>query len=200
MQVKTAWEGQDLPHTYLAYHELEKCFNKYPNYAGQEDCFKVHVLDPATLQLQATWQLPSTCTAAAVSPNGCLLASAHQTRPPGAARPVQTSSSDSHSHTDGPSQLQEAAVPPSEVGHDESSLDLPCTHVSFSILLPEAQKALVPKLDLSGQSIEDGKGAQEVDVVGPHFLCAVCQLSRCYVTACHSISTARYTVRFLVLS
>lgn len=133
--------------------------------AGQEDYLQVHVLDPATLQLQAIWQLPGTCTAAAVSPNGCLLASAHQARLPGAAQPTQTSSPDSHTHTYGQSELQTAAAPASEDGHHDSSLGLPCTHVSFNMLLPEAQKVSTPKPGVSGQCVDDDKSTMEVEMV-----------------------------------
>ncbi|KAA6424772.1 MAG: hypothetical protein FRX49_05439 [Trebouxia sp. A1-2] len=40
---------------------------------------EAHVLHPDTLHLQAKWQLPGSCAAAAVSPNGCTLATVHQT-------------------------------------------------------------------------------------------------------------------------
>ena len=46
-------------------------------FAGNPLQLEAHVLHPHTLHLQAKWQLPG-CVAAAVSPNGCTLATVHQ--------------------------------------------------------------------------------------------------------------------------
>lgn len=48
-------------------------------FAGNPLQLEAHVLHPDTLHLQAKWQLPGSCAAAAVSPNGCTLATVHQT-------------------------------------------------------------------------------------------------------------------------
>ncbi len=47
-------------------------------FAGNPLQLEAHVLHPHTLHLQAKWQLPGSCAAAAVSPNGCTLATVHQ--------------------------------------------------------------------------------------------------------------------------
>ena len=47
--------------------------------AGNLLQLEAHVLHPHTLHLQAKWQLPCSCAAAAASPNGCALATIHQT-------------------------------------------------------------------------------------------------------------------------
>ena len=47
-------------------------------FAGNPLQLEAHVLHPHTLHLQAMWQLPGSCAAAAVSPNGCTLATVHQ--------------------------------------------------------------------------------------------------------------------------
>ena len=50
-----------------------------PVFAGNPLQLEAHVLHPYTLHLQAKWQLPGSCAAAAVSPTGCTLATVHQT-------------------------------------------------------------------------------------------------------------------------
>jgi len=47
-------------------------------FAGNPFQLEAHVLHPHTLHLQAKWQLPGSCAAAAVSPNGCTLGTVHQ--------------------------------------------------------------------------------------------------------------------------
>ena len=81
--------------------ECTACNNKRLNLTsvvlgGQRQQLEVHVLAPNTLQLHAKWQLPPSCSAAAISPNGCSLATVHQTPEPLPQRSL--SASDRHTH------------------------------------------------------------------------------------------------------
>ena len=96
------------------------------------------MLEAATLRLQATWQLPGTCTAAAVSPNGCLLAAAHLLQPLGNSSTANSVPQTSHSHTDTLPGMQEVTQT-LDSGYASDAQGL--AKVSFSVLLPMAQKA-----------------------------------------------------------
>lgn len=86
---------------------------------GQQQQLEVHVLAPNTLQLQAKWQLPPSCSAAAISPNGCSLATVHQTPEPLPQRSF--SASDRHTHP--PHLGAQSQVSPEQDGVNPMSVD-----------------------------------------------------------------------------
>lgn len=121
---------------------------------------QVHVLDPITLHMQASWQLPPNCTAAAVSPNGCLLATAHDCQPLGRSLARDSAAQASDSHTD----VNRTGLALQETPQGSTDSD-GLAQVSFSMLLPMAQQALtmakpVGVLDQSQESVE-----MDIDIV-----------------------------------
>lgn len=97
----------------------------------------MHVLEAATLRLQGTWQLPSTCTAAAVSPNGCLLASTHLPQPLGNSSTGYSVPQTSDSCTDTVLSMQEVSQ---SIDQGYATEAQALARVYFSVLLPAAQK------------------------------------------------------------
>ena len=133
-----------------------------PCYAGR---LQVHVLDAATLHLQASWQLPSTCTTAAISPNGCLLASASHSQPLKKSSALDSAAQDSHA--DGGHRAQNHAGSGGKQ-MQEGLTDSDCSaNVSFSMLLPTAQQALTTAKSVG--TPEQGQGSMDIDIVSCSF-------------------------------
>lgn len=130
--------------------------------AGQ---MQVHVLNPVTLHLQASWQLPNTCTTAAISPNGCLLASAHHSQPLRNSHALNSTASDYKTETGHHGQYHEVS------GHPKMQDSHGPTNVSFSMLLPVAQQVLKP-VGVSDQ----GQDSMDIDIVSCN-CCSCCHLT-----------------------
>lgn len=124
---------------------------------------QVHVLDSVTLHMQASWQLPPNCTAAAVSPNGCLLASAHDCHPLRRSLARDSAAQASDSHTDGSPRVQNSAGSALRETREDLTESDGSAKVSFSVLLPQLQQALAmakPVPDQSRESME-----MDIDIV-----------------------------------
>ena len=132
------------------------------------------MLDAATLRLQATWQLPGTCTAAAMSPNGCLLAYAHLPQPLGNSSTGYSVPQTLDRHTDTLPGMQ-AVTQTVDLGYASSNQGL--ARVSFSLLLPSAQMAIenLEQPRASGAALgtpEEPHAARGVDAVSSYWILA----------------------------
>ncbi|KAL0040981.1 hypothetical protein WJX77_001111 [Trebouxia sp. C0004] len=150
-----------------------------------------HVLHPHTLHLQAKWELPCSCAAAVVSPNGCALATIHQTTYQ--SLPCLHQSSESIASqavneslkqklaTQRPAEHEAVSQQPAEHEYgDPMAVDLPErqketgtktvdmspwateTMVKFGVLLPEAKSLVQVSAQSSGHKTDEGCKAEEV--------------------------------------
>ena len=125
----------------------------------------MHVLNAATLHLQASWQLPNTCTTAAISPNGCLLASAHQSQPLRNSLILDPAAPDSD--TDRGHQVQDDAASRLKKLHEGLTDPAGPANMSFSMLLPMAQQVVTTAK--SGGTPERGQESMDIDIVSCSF-------------------------------
>ena len=133
-----------------------------PCHAGE---LQVHLLDAATLHLQASWQLPSTCTTAAISPNGCLLASANHSQPLRNSPALHSAAEDSD--TDGRRRVQNHARPGPKNTQEGLTDPSGSANVSFSMLVTSAQQALATAKSVG--TSEQGQGSMDIDIVSCSF-------------------------------
>ncbi len=129
-------------------------------FAGSPLQLEAQVLHPHTLHLQAKWQLPGSCAAAAVSPNGCALAIFHQTTDQNLSSLHQSSQSIASQAVNESLKQEPATQRPAE---HEAVSQQPAEHAyadPMAVDLPEGQKVrmhpLSTRADTPHQPLVDG--------------------------------------------